>query len=296
MISNLMFADDSILFVRAEVDDIMRLKSTLVKYEELSGQQVNFSKSEVCVGNNVGSDKERLIRSILGMKSVAKVERYLGLPICFSRRKVDLFSFIESRIWKKVNGWKEKFLSAAGKEILIKSVIQSIPIYAMSCFKFSVGLNKRLFSLVAKYWWNDAKEKSYITWVSKDKICRPKEEGGMAFKPFELVNDALLVKQAGRILSCPDLLISKVYKARSYTGVVESVGAGVSEGHKGALDAEGVALEQVMQEAVKKEWRMAVFVTDNLEIFQLMLKGLPPGKSVSGWFSACKSLMECNQE
>ncbi|KAL9666135.1 hypothetical protein QQ045_000459 [Rhodiola kirilowii] len=78
MITNLMFADDSILFVRAEVDDIMRLKSTLVKYEELSGKQVNLIKSEVCVGNNVGSDKTRLIRSILGVKSVTKIERYLG--------------------------------------------------------------------------------------------------------------------------------------------------------------------------------------------------------------------------
>ncbi|CAM8877709.1 unnamed protein product [Rhodiola kirilowii] len=216
MISNLMFADDSILFVRAEVDDIMRLKSTLVKYEELSGQQINLSKSEVCTGNNVDGDRERLLRSILGMRSVMKIEKYLGLPICFSRRKSNIFSFIESRIWKKVNGWKERLLSAAGKEILIKSVIHAIPIYAMSCFKFPVGFSKRLFSLVAKYWWNDAKEGKFITWVSKDRICRPKVEGGMAFKHFDLVNDALLIKQAGRLLSCPDLLISKVYKARYF--------------------------------------------------------------------------------
>ncbi|KAL9683709.1 hypothetical protein QQ045_015537 [Rhodiola kirilowii] len=216
MISNLMFADDSILFVRAEIDDIMRLKSTLVKYEELFGQQVNLNKSEICIENNVSSDKVRLLRSILGMNSVNRIERYLGLPICFSRRKAELFSFVESRIWKKVNGWKEKLLSAVGKETLIKSVIQSIPIYDMACFKFPKGLSKRLFSLVAKFWWNDAKNKRYIAWVGKEKLCRPKEEGGLAFKPFELVNDALLAKQIGRILSCPDLLISRVYKARYF--------------------------------------------------------------------------------
>ncbi|KAL9666794.1 hypothetical protein QQ045_001135 [Rhodiola kirilowii] len=521
MVTNLMFADDSILFVRAEVDDIMRLKSTLVKYEELSGQQINLNKSEICVGNNVGSDKARLIRSILGMRSVVKIDRYLGLPICFSRRKVELFSFIENRMWMKVNGWKEKCLSAAGKETLIKSVIQSIPIYALSCFKFPVGLSKRLFSLVAKYWWNDAKDKRYITWVGKNQICRPKEEGGMAFKPFDLVNDALLVKQVRRILSCPDLLISRVYKARyypdsdivaadlgprpswawrslhkvlplvlnwlrpvstgseiiwdcqegqqakitrnisgetsdssrargcevekkcqrcgyklestshiflecwwsvefwrllmegvsqinirlsfssveewvwycvnefdkrslsyifyganfiwfarnvlwhncevwdvkgavmkvkaqvsdflephhrfvisrheaaglwtppvegfikvncdgawdasrraaaygfiyrSHSGMVESVGAGVLKGSMGVLDAEGAALYQAMQEANRRNWRRAVFVTDNVEAFQLLLKGVPPGKSVSSWFVACRSLMERNQD
>ncbi|CAM8914848.1 unnamed protein product [Rhodiola kirilowii] len=218
MIYNLLFADDSILFIRAEVDDIMNLKSTLVKYQDLSGQQINLNKSEVCVGNNVGGDKARLIRCILGMKGVDKIEKYLGLPICFSRRKTELFSFIESRMWKKVNGWKEKLLSAAGREILIKSVIQAIPIYAMSCFKFPKNLSNKMSSLVTRYWWNEARDKRYIAWVRKDILCRPKEEGGMAFKAFELVNEALLVKQVGRIISCPDLLISRVLKARYFPG------------------------------------------------------------------------------
>ncbi|KAL9686686.1 hypothetical protein QQ045_031079 [Rhodiola kirilowii] len=127
-----------------------------------------------------------------------------------------MFSSIENRLWKN-NGWKEKFLSVEGKEILIKSVIQAIPIYALSCFKLPLSLYHRLFSIVAKYWWNDAKEKRYISWLSKEKLCRPKFEGGMGFKLFEYVNDALLVKQAGKFLCNPELLISMVYKARYFS-------------------------------------------------------------------------------
>ncbi|KAL9662663.1 hypothetical protein QQ045_027496 [Rhodiola kirilowii] len=167
------------------------------------------------MSNNLMSDRARALSSILGVKQVHKIDRYLGLPICFSKNKLELFSFIENKIWKKVNGWKEKLLSSTGKEVLIKSVIQAIPINAMSCFKLPLTLCDKLFSIVSKYWWNDAKNKWYIFWVRKANLCKPKLEGRMGFKFFNYMNDALLVKQAARILLCPDLLISK-YKAKYF--------------------------------------------------------------------------------
>ncbi|KAL9679832.1 hypothetical protein QQ045_017703 [Rhodiola kirilowii] len=113
MISNLLYADDSIIFLKADADNTLRLKSILNCYEILTGQQINYNKSELCVGNNVCPELARALRSILDVKLVNKIEKYLGLPISFSHKKVDLFNFIEDRIWKKVNGWKEKLLSSA---------------------------------------------------------------------------------------------------------------------------------------------------------------------------------------
>ena len=43
-------------------------------------------------------------------------------------------------MWRKLQGWEGKLLSQAGREVLIKAVIQAIPTYAMGCFKLPAGL------------------------------------------------------------------------------------------------------------------------------------------------------------
>ena len=53
-------------------------------------------------------------------------------------------------MWKKLKGWKEKLLSQAGREVLIKAVIQAIPIYTMSCFKLPKGLVRELEGMIRK--------------------------------------------------------------------------------------------------------------------------------------------------
>ena len=42
---------------------------------------------------------------------------------------------LKERLDNKLSKWKEKMLSQAGKEILIKAVAQTIPKYTMSVFK-----------------------------------------------------------------------------------------------------------------------------------------------------------------
>lgn len=51
-------------------------------------------------------------------------------------------------IWARMQGWKEKLLSQAGKEVMIKAVIQSIPTYSMSVFKLPVSLCKEIETMI----------------------------------------------------------------------------------------------------------------------------------------------------
>ena len=98
-------------------------------------------------------------------------------------------------MWKKLQGWKEKSLSQASKEVLIKSVIQAIPAYAMSCFKLSKGLIHKLEIMIRKFWWGYGNEGRKIHLVNWECLCEAKENGGMGFKKIEKFNEALLAKQ-----------------------------------------------------------------------------------------------------
>ena len=119
-------------------------------------------------------------------------------------------------MWKKLQGWKEKLLSQAGGDVLIKSVIQAIPTYTMSCFKLPKGLIKELEILIRKFWWGYSRGNRKIHWVKWDRLCEAKELGGMGFKEIEKFNDALLAKQVWRMINNPDSLCHQVFKARFF--------------------------------------------------------------------------------
>lgn len=75
------------------------------------------------------------------------------MPSDVGRAKNGSFNFLEDRIWKKIQRWLEKLLSVGGKEVLIKSVVQAIPVYSMGCFKFPRGLCEHMNTMFRKFWW-----------------------------------------------------------------------------------------------------------------------------------------------
>ncbi|KAL0344527.1 UNVERIFIED_CONTAM: putative mitochondrial protein [Sesamum radiatum] len=131
------------------------LRISLEVYRRASGQEINFSKSSVAFSRNTGEDICTNIVAELNIRRENKMELYLGLPSRVARSKRDLFAIIRDKVWSKITGWNEKLLSQAGKEILIKSIIQAVPTYAMACFRLPISLLKEIQSMVADFWWSN---------------------------------------------------------------------------------------------------------------------------------------------
>jgi ribonuclease HI len=128
----------------------------------------------------------------------------------------DAFKYIKERIWNNVLGWMQKFLSSGGKGILIKSVLQAIPTYSMSCFKLPRGLCEHLNSVIRCFWWGSSKGKRKPHWVPWSEMTKPKYGGGLGFRDMELFNIALLARQAWRLLTNPFSLSARILRAVYY--------------------------------------------------------------------------------
>ena len=121
-ISHILFADDSLLFCQATERETQETFDVLKLYAKASRQCLNMEKSLVYFSSNTTSQIRESIKAMIRVNEVDRFESYLGLPTLVGRRKYHTFSFLKDRVWKKLQGWKRKNLSRAGKEILIKAV------------------------------------------------------------------------------------------------------------------------------------------------------------------------------
>lgn len=132
-LSHIFFADDALLFAKAELGECRKLKEIL-EYGLASGQSINLDKSGVMFSTNVQPIEKHLILSFLNIPQVKSDAKYLGLPSFWGRSRFEAYTFLVEKALKKMQGWKNKLVSQAGKETLIKDVVQAGPTYAMACF------------------------------------------------------------------------------------------------------------------------------------------------------------------
>jgi hypothetical protein len=132
---------------------------------------------------------------------------YLGLPILVGNSKIRAFQGIIDKVLGRIEGWKAKSLSQAGRLVLIKSVAAALPSYAMSSFLLPKSFCAELNMIFKNFWWGFSASKTRnLTLKAWDSICKPKELGGLGLRKMREVNLALISKLGWNLLNKSDLL------------------------------------------------------------------------------------------
>jgi hypothetical protein len=141
-ISHLLFADESLILMKANLSNATSLNQVLEQYCACSGQMVSEAKCSIFFCPNVDVQVKAEICEELNIFSEAISDKYLGLPFMVGLDKTESFIYLLERIIERIQGWKDKFLSMGGKEIYLKEIIQAIPVFAMAVFNIPKKLCK----------------------------------------------------------------------------------------------------------------------------------------------------------
>ncbi|XP_060972201.1 uncharacterized protein LOC133038159 [Cannabis sativa] len=216
-VSHMFFADDSYIFCRANEREASNVQTLLNVFEQASGQKINAEKSSIFFSRNTAVHVRDTICGDMGIHEADDHGTYLGLPNIIGRKKSAILGFLKEKVQKCIQSWDGKLLSKAGKEILLKTIVQALPNYAMSVFLLPIETSKEMERAMCKYWWSSSSKKDKnIHWMSWERMCKPKSQGGLGFRNLYDFNVALLGKQGWRLIVQPHSLVSRVFKAKYY--------------------------------------------------------------------------------
>lgn len=149
-LNHLLFADDTMFFCKSDSQECTTLLNILQRYEMASGQKINTQKSAVTFSSKTNREVKDRVKLQLKIEKEGGLGKYMGLPELFGRKKKDLFSMIVDRIRQRACSWSSKFLSSAGKVVMLKYVLAAMPSYTMSCFQLPNSLYKRIQSALTR--------------------------------------------------------------------------------------------------------------------------------------------------
>ncbi|GKA73703.1 putative reverse transcriptase domain, reverse transcriptase zinc-binding domain protein [Tanacetum coccineum] len=127
--------------------------------------------------------------------------KYLGVPLISSRLLNRYCKILVESAKNRIEDWKNKSLSFAGRLQLGKSVISSMHVYWVSVLAIPKGILYDIQALICGFLWCNGDYKRGKAEVAWGDICLPTSEGGLGLRSLKLFNKALMTKHIWNIVT-----------------------------------------------------------------------------------------------
>uniref|UniRef100_A0A0A9C9E1 Reverse transcriptase zinc-binding domain-containing protein n=1 Tax=Arundo donax TaxID=35708 RepID=A0A0A9C9E1_ARUDO len=86
----------------------------------------------------------------------------------------------------------------------------------MGVFKMTAGFCEDYMKMIRNFWWGDEVDQRKVHWVAWEKMILLKYKGGLGFRDMRFFNQALLGRQAWRLIQFHDSLCARMLKAKYF--------------------------------------------------------------------------------
>eukprot|EP00253_Pinus_taeda_P030690 PITA_30690 len=215
-ISHQQFVDDNMLFGHPSVHEARAFKALL--FSEASSTTINTSKSQIFFFHTP-IPTQRIITRIIGFSQAKLPSQYLGAPLIDSALKHASWDQLIEKMKSRLMSWTYRTLNMASRLVLIKSVLQSTPLYLFSVLAAPKWVLKRIRNLQRNFLWGSTGQNRKWALVKWDKVCRSKRQGGLGLRDPQHSNTLMGARIWWQWVSCPQKLWAQLWTAKQWKPV-----------------------------------------------------------------------------
>lgn len=184
----------------------MTFSHILDLFSQATRMQVNREKSTISMTRTSVNETQHALQAFpYSIHPIDRDLKYLGFWLKPTCQRIADWTWLVSKMEKRISCWSHRYISRAGRLILIKSVLEATPVFQMALAWIPRHTLARLQQIYNRYLQAGSQDKWIFAWIGWQKIALPKKRGGWGLKDLPLFEQALAAKMSWALITSQNL-------------------------------------------------------------------------------------------